>query len=161
MPSDRVAKEIMRDEELLQVNEDVNKLVNRIYANPRDVKRPYGLEHVRRVSDYARTSSQYFVALLHDAVEDGLCDWSDIAELNLNLREMEALELLTRNKEGQTYAEYIENIANSGNLVAIIVKINDIRDHLRPEDIDNLTPSHIKRYTKAHEQLLMALRKER
>lgn len=63
------------------------------------------------------------VAYLHDTIEDYPNMDNEIKDLFTN--EYEAIKLLTRKSE-DTYLEYIESIANSGNEVAIIVKVADL-----------------------------------
>ena len=158
--NEMVMKQLVRDESLQQVYQNVTNLVVDKYIKAH-MQIPYGFEHVHRVADQAQTSGQYFVGLLHDIVEDDLATWDEVHKTDITRYEYDALKLLCRKKEGQTYREYINELANSGNTLAIIVKIHDLRDHLRVDAVNTYSESHIKRYTDALFVLLAALRKER
>lgn len=78
------------------------------------------------------------VALFHDLLEDTAASQQRIFELVGKDQEMmDAILLLTRNKEG-TYKEFIQRIKNSGNPLAIEVKIADLQDNL--STVDSLPP---------------------
>ena len=49
---------------------------------------------------------------------------------------------LTRDKECESYAQYIENVATSGDPLAVKVKLADLRDHLRAECPGSLRPRY-------------------
>lgn len=158
--TEMVMKQIVRDETLQDTHARVVDLVVNKYIKAH-MQIPYGFEHVHRVADQGTTSSQYFVGLLHDIVEDDLASWEEVGETNITAYEMEALRLLCRRKGDQTYRQYIQELADSGNTLAIIVKIHDLRDHLRVDAVSTYAESHIKRYTDALFVLLAALRKMR
>lgn len=72
------------------------------------------------------------VAWLHDIVEDTPLEISDLRELGYSEAILTAVELLTHRKKELTYAEYIERICESGNRMAIYVKLADQQDNLDP-----------------------------
>lgn len=87
------------------------------------------------------------MALLHDVVEDTETTLDDLLDAGFSGSVVRAVDLLTRRK-GITYFDYVRRIADSGNCEAMLVKMADICDNLRPErkvEGHDLT----KRYTKA------------
>ena len=122
--------------------------------------------HAMRVACISTTLSnkedkgELFVsALCHDLIED--------TEVTLdNLREkllssdcgndytycLSAIECVTRQKETETYQEYIKRIKNKGSYDAQIIKIADLKDHL--EQKDGLKESLKDRYVDALCELL-------
>ena len=77
-----------------------------------------------------KTKDETIVGLLHDVVEDS--DWT-LADLYLQRFSKEVLDaigLLTHNKEYEPYEEYIDRIIKSGNHLAIAVKMNDLRHNI-------------------------------
>lgn len=82
---------------------------------------------MRGFTGYGSQDATYaIVGLLHDILED-----TDITEQELLIRfpmkidEREALELLTR-KDGMSYDDYITSIIDSGNEIAMSVKMDDL-----------------------------------
>lgn len=70
--------------------------------------------------------SHVIVGLLHDIPEDTNISVKMLSNLiELTNEEIEALNLLTRNKN-MSYDEYINSIANSNNEIAISVKLRDL-----------------------------------
>ena len=75
--------------------------------------------------------SYAIVGLLHDVPEDTDLSVEMLSELiYLTSEEIEALELLTH-KDGVTYKEYIDSIIESGNEIAISVKMDDLLHNMR------------------------------
>ncbi len=96
---------------------------------------PYIL-HPRRVMIKCRLEiDEQIVAVLHDVLEDTNIELTDLlCKIPLSDSQIEALKLLTRNWFGkETYSEYIQRIKNSGNNIAIWVKIQDLYDNMSPE----------------------------
>lgn len=119
---------------------------------------PY-IYHCARVAFYAsaygKTQEEIMrltvIGLLHDIVEDT----EMTAEMLRTYFEDEVIVdticLLTRTK-GQTYFDYIDQISES--ILAIIVKLMDIQDHLRVKKGFTLPQSLLDRYKKAQKQLI-------
>ena len=73
------------------------------------------------------------VGLLHDIPEDTGMAAEALAQLiELTDEEIAALQLLTR-QDGVSYDEYIDSIIESGNEIAINVKINDLLHNMNSE----------------------------
>lgn len=81
------------------------------------------MTHQERVAaNFPVGSIEHTVAVYHDHIEDGLA--GAVADPAVG-----HVWLLTR-APGETYARYIERIRDSGDPVAIAVKIADLRDNL-------------------------------
>ncbi|MCK4609438.1 MAG: HD domain-containing protein [Gammaproteobacteria bacterium] len=84
--------------------------------------------HPIRVAESLDYEYQRVVALLHDVIED--CDVSQV-ELNSEFGAEVAKDvLLLTHAKGVTYKQYIKDIADSGNMDVIQVKIRDILDNI-------------------------------
>lgn len=116
---------------------------------------------------YPADTSCAIVGILHDVLED-----TDITEQELLRRfpmkidEIEALELLTR-KDGVSYDDYITSIIESGNKIAMAVKLDDLMHNgslSRMIDAGILVTENDKlrtdKYKKAFERLLKAINEE-
>ena len=79
---------------------------------------------------------------LHDVVEDTGLTLDDLRQKGVDGDVVAALELLTHRDE-EDYFEYVRRIAESGNITAIHVKINDLRHNLE---------RGLKTYARAEEQ---------
>ena len=107
------------------------------------------LQHSRRVAvltDYYQFPDKNLetteIALLHDLIEDTDSSLDEIESEGTR----KAVDILTR-RTGESYFQYIQRIANSGNADAIVVKISDLTDHLL--QVKTLKPSLKARYEKA------------
>lgn len=107
------------------------------------------------------------VGLLHDILEDTDITLQELlCRFPMKIDETYALELLTR-KKGTTYYEYIKSIANSGNRIAILVKMSDLEHN---QNLNRFTEAgltitkqderRVKRYNKAYNILFEALKGE-
>jgi hypothetical protein len=114
------------------------------------------LEHLLRVAAMGRSDRERITALLHDLVEDGLASWNEVeALLGDDAPEiLPALKLLTRGDE--PYAEYIDTIATTGNLLALTVKSFDLIDHLAPAQWPSLRDELRERYIPAFARITTA-----
>lgn len=104
--------------------------------------------HLRRVAEYvAPLGPEYvIVGVLHDILEDTPLTLEALEHV-IGKDLAKSVNVLTRIGEGETYAEYINKVSESGDPIAIAVKNADIADHLR--DVKSITPSMIKRYEAA------------
>lgn len=100
---------------------------------------PY-VEHVLRVHHRllnlfpdASTDAEH-AALLHDAIEDCDVTADDLRHRGYSEETIRIVEAVTKRADGdQTYAERIENLARSGSMEAMKVKIADLSDNSDPE----------------------------
>lgn len=106
------------------------------------------IHHVERVVAAVSERAQP-AAWLHDVVEDHGTLWLRILDQHgISLETLDAVALLTR-IPGQTYKEYIERLALSGNVLALEVKRADLQDNLRT----GVPYSLRQRYARAVERL--------
>lgn len=99
-------------------------------------------------------------ALFHDLFEDTSIDAEYLRSLGYNESVITMVGLLSRNKTGQTYMEFIQTIADSGNKGAIQIKIADNEHNSDPKRIAQLPPAQqsiVKRYEKSLKILRAAL----
>lgn len=113
----------------------------------------HGLAVASRVDGY----EQKLVAILHDAIEDEACEYNELEDAGLSLHVVYAVEILTRWNPDESYQTYIDRIANSGNTIAITVKLADLATNI--ERMDEAHQSLLERYVKATTQLEAALKK--
>ena len=119
-------------------------------------------------SEYRDVKSISFaiVGLLHDIPEDTGMAVEALAQLiELTDEEIAALKLLTR-QDGVSYDEYIDSIEESGNKIAIDVKLNDLLHNMNLDrfteagiEITSKDEKRINRYTKAFNKLMESLPK--
>jgi (p)ppGpp synthase/HD superfamily hydrolase len=107
-------------------------------------------EHTLRVINYTReleagsgAREARIVAALHDVVEDSDVTLDEIEkEFGKYIRN--CINVLTHEKEFETYPQYIDRIMDSNLPEARIVKHADMRDHLRQKE--TLTPKLKEKY---------------
>lgn len=81
-------------------------------------------------------------ALCHDLIEDTDVTLDDLRTFLSSSSSFDidytycisAIECVTRNKETETYKEYIKRIKESSNYDAHIIKLADLKDHLEQKD---------------------------
>jgi hypothetical protein len=103
------------------------------------------LDHSQRVANRCWSDTAKAVALLHDVIEDTDCTERELAEL-VGADVARSVAIVSR-AQGETYMEFIERVAASGDADAIMVKTADLLDHLSQRD--TLKPSLRKRYERA------------
>lgn len=88
------------------------------------------INHPSRV---AALSSKYAkpIAWLHDVLEDTDVTATMLLQQGIPESYVQSVATVTRREGEETYAEFIERIARSGNPLAIEVKLADLRDNLR------------------------------
>lgn len=110
--------------------------------------KPY-IEHIYRVADRLGYLEEKIIALLHDTLED-----TDVTEEDLRKEfpefVVEAVKALTRDKEKESYEEFIKRAAL--NDMAIKVKVADIKDNYERKMLEP-RPDLKKRYKEALEFL--------
>ena len=113
--------------------EDTRNLVRLAFYGKFDDQGVPFYEHMRRVADRLPADLRLqTVAWLHDIVEDTKVTLDDIKDLYPE-EIVEAVALLTHNRKEMDYQSYIDRLCNSGNAIAIRVKIADQEDNLNPK----------------------------
>ena len=113
---------------------------------------PYIL-HCLHVMDAVKSYGEDYmiVAILHDIIEDTSYTIIDIVDnINLSQEMFDAIELLTHDKNFDTYEKYISKIAFSNNKIAIKVKMEDLRHNSDINRLKGLGTKDIKRIEKYH-----------
>ncbi len=119
---------------------------------------PDKFDHSVRVAWLASRQGHSYgvVGLMHDMIEDSDVTQVELISAGVSDDELAAIRLLTRGPE--PYEDYIQNLATSGNRLAISVKLCDLLDHLDPSLIVGLDERKQSRYLSALPVMLDALR---
>jgi (p)ppGpp synthase/HD superfamily hydrolase len=104
------------------------------------------------------TEEEVLIALLHDVVEDTSVTLEDLRSMGYSDAVVDAVSLLTRPR-GTPYADWIGEIAASGNTQAIRVKIADNSHNLDPGRVAELPVDHRRRLVRRYIQSLVTLRR--
>jgi len=86
------------------------------------------IRHPLRVMEKMDSEDEMIVAICHDLIEDTQFTIDDLLKLGFTAAQCKAIDALTK-REGETYAERVERVANS--VVARKIKIEDIKDNLQ------------------------------
>lgn len=112
----------MTVEETLQIALDAHK-------GQKDLDGKPAILHPIAVGIMGSNDAEIKAGFLHDAVEDSDLTVDDLRNRGVDEEVLAALELLTHDKETD-YFDYVQRIADSGNLTAIHTKINDLKHNL-------------------------------
>ena len=105
-------------------------IIERVYAEKLDKSKNAMVGHFFRVSDRLEVEDDKICGLLHDIVEDNLLTFNDLLYLGIPSHIIEALKLLAHDKVVcPNYIDYITNILESDNEMAIRVKYADMLDN--------------------------------
>lgn len=85
--------------------------------------------HPLTVGLAGKTPEEQCAGFLHDVVEDTDYTFDDLLEMGVSAEIVEALRLLTHDKN-EPYLDYVRRIAESGNALALAVKLNDLHHNL-------------------------------
>ena len=109
--------------------------------------------HPFHLAEQMDDENSTILALLHDVVEDTEYTYQDILKLGVPLEVVEALRLLTHERE-EDYFDYIKRIKT--NSLATKVKLGDIKHNSNLTRIENVTEEdllRVEKYKKAIEYL--------
>lgn len=111
-------------------------LISELFSGKKDVNGYPKLAHSYAVGLMGATHDETVVGFLHDSLED-----TDITEEKLSemfpKEIVDAVKLLTRDPK-QKYFEYIKDLIDSENKIAIAVKLNDLHHNLMRADADKM-----------------------
>ena len=120
---------------------------------------PYVL-HLLKVYQGVNTNEEKIVALLHDVLENTDTTMDDLKELGYSKEIIDTIVVLTK-KKGEDYRDYIERIINSGDKIAMNVKLSDLKCNMDIKKIKNPTTNDYerihKRYEPAYDRILNKL----
>ena len=97
-------------------------IIKRVFRDILDKGGHSYLNHLYYVSDCSNTIEEKITGLLHDIIEDTDISKEDLIDIHCSDDIIEAVSILTRRKERESYNEYIDRIINSNNLLALNVK---------------------------------------
>ena len=124
-------------EELQNIQEEYSSGLNRAielvsyaFADDLDLDGNPQLLHMSAVSCAGANDDERLVGMLHDLVEDTDWTFEKLQMEGFPERTINSLKLLTHDKE-TPYMDYVRNICESGDKVAIAVKINDLNHNLK------------------------------
>lgn len=100
------------------------------------------IKHIERVVGLVEGDDAKAVAWLHDVIEDTPMGAIALRFAGIPGPIVEAVIILTR-ADDETYEVYIQRIQESGDELAIAVKIADLRDHMRPGCPDRLRARYV------------------
>ncbi len=121
-------------------------IISRVYKNKQDRAGNPEYWHFIRVSSQFTDETEQTTALLHDIVEDGYITFDDLYNIGISEEIIDALILLNHDKSVfEKYEDYISNILDSNNYLAIKVKYADMLDNMnRSREIHENLDFHIK-----------------
>ena len=105
-------------------------IVSREFGGDLDLDGNPQLLHMTAVSAAGSNDDERLVGMLHDLVEDKDWTFDDLLKDGFPEHIVDTLRLLTHDKE-TPYMDYVRNICESGNKVALAVKINDLNHNLK------------------------------
>lgn len=114
---------------------------------------PYIL-HPLAVGLMGHTDEERMAGFLHDVVEDTEMTFEDLLEAGIPNGVVNALRLLTHDKQTTSYTDYVQQIIDSGNPIALHVKYNDLR-HNYSRSAGN--SYYLQKYTKPLEKVKAAI----
>lgn len=85
--------------------------------------------HPLTVGLAGKSVGEQCAGFLHDVVEDTEYTFDDLLQMGVSPEIVDALRLLTHD-ESEPYLDYVRRIAESGNRIAIAVKLNDLHHNL-------------------------------
>lgn len=120
---------------------------------------PY-IEHLLYVSNNCINKDAKIAGLLHDILEDTDCTEQILIDNNISTDVINAIKLLTK-PDNETYANYIDNLVASNNIIALEVKFWDLSNNMDLSRLETITERDLnrvkKRYKPAQKKILEKL----
>ena len=110
--------------------------------------------HLIRVMNAGQTESEKICGVLHDLVEDTHWTFADLKKEGFSEEILNALQCVTK-EVGEDYEHFIVRV--KGNLLAVRVKLNDLKDNMDITRLSSIREEDMKRlnkYLKAYHSLL-------
>lgn len=111
--------------------EDALRIALEAHDGQKDLDGNPVILHPMTVAVAGRNREEQVAGLLHDVVEDTDITFEELLCRGVDERIVDALRLLTHNKDEMSYDDYVKRIAKSGNEIAIHVKYNDLCHNLK------------------------------
>ena len=109
---------------------------------------PY-YNHLFKVYSKVNNYDEKIIALLHDIIEDKNIKASELLDIGYPQHIVDAVVILTK-KKGSYYPDYIESIIESGNNLAMNVKLADLEHNMDITRISNPTVNDYERVNKRY-----------
>lgn len=138
------------------------KFVYELFKDKKDKSNKPYVDHLIRVSSNFNEEKLKIISLLHDTIEDTDVNASKLLEMGYEKDIVNAVELLTNTFN--SYDEFIDNIINSNNELAIKVKLKDLEDNMNLSRLIEIKEKDIIRnikYEKAYNRLKECLKNDR
>lgn len=133
-----------------------NVLITQLFKDSYDKEGVPYINHLYYVIDMLDTIEEKIVGALHDTVEDTDVTFEDLTAMGFPKNIVNSIRILTKDKN-TPYSEYIDNILNSNDIVAIKVKKVDMSHNMnkaRLNRLDNDTRNRlIAKYTSQYEKI--------
>lgn len=131
------------------MKEKAFELVEELFKDVVDKGGNAYINHLTKVASKVKGDKEKTVALLHDVIEDTSVTKDDLIGMGFSQDVVDAVVILSR-KDNETYAEFINRIADSKNSSAIKVKVADLEDNMELNRIAKPTSEDIKRVEKRY-----------
>ncbi len=138
------------------------KFVYELFKDKKDKSNKPYVDHLIRVSSNFNEEKLKIISLLHDTIEDTDVNASKLLEMGYEKDIVNAVELLTNTFN--SYDEFIDNIINSNNELAIKVKLKDLEDNMNLSRLIEIKEKDIIRnikYEKAYNRLKECFKNDR
>jgi (p)ppGpp synthase/HD superfamily hydrolase len=110
---------------------------------------PYILHCLRVMNGlHTRDKELQSVAVLHDVIEDTEITIADLRTMGFSDRVIEAVALLSHDKENMSYEDYIARVAENED--ARLVKLSDLRDNSDITRLKGISQKDMERMEKYH-----------
>ncbi|MCI8347396.1 MAG: GTP pyrophosphokinase [Bacilli bacterium] len=136
-------------------------IVTRVFQDKKDKGgNPY-INHLYYVSENVETITEKIVGLLHDIIEDTEVTKDDLEEVNFSDEVVEAISIITRNKDKENYEGYIDRIITSNNLIVLHVKKADMENNMDlsriPSPIDKDYKRNKEKYVPQYRRIISTI----
>ena len=111
--------------------EDALKIALEAHTGQKDLDGNPVILHPLTVGLAGSNREEMIAGFLHDVVEDSEITFDDLLAMGVDQPIVDALRLLTHDKTRMSYDEYVQQVAQSGNSIAIHVKYNDLCHNLK------------------------------
>lgn len=101
-------------------------IVTKLFDGKTDFDGDKYINHLRTVSERLYEIDEKIVAVLHDIVNQTDVTFEELEKAGFSKEVVDAVRLLTRDKDNEEYGEFIDRLVSSDNLLALKVKYVDM-----------------------------------